>query len=325
MSEVAPGVWMVSLSTPWAVGPVNVYVLDDDPLTLIDTGAIFAPSEAELEGALRQLGRRVEDLERVIVSHQHVDHWGLAQTLVERSGAELCALDAFARWLTAYPASLEAEDRLAAELLNRHGGSVGGTGAGVYRGETAFAAPVSVTQEVRDGDVVGFADRRLRVLHRPGHSPSDTVFHDEDRGVLFGADHLMARPSTAILTPPLDGSSAGRRPPAFADYLASLRATAAMELDLVLPGHGEPLAEPGRVLDERFRRYDRLTERVAAAVDAEPRTARTIAEAVRGPIADRGLFFALCDVLGYLDELIDAGRVIEDDGADGVTRFVRAV
>ena len=120
-AAAASGIRTICVPTPWAVGPVNVYLVEDDPLTLIDTGPIEASALAQLESALAARGHRTEDVGRVIVSHQHVDHWGLAQHLVERSGAELCALEGFDRWLEGYPDSLVAEDAFAADLLRRHG------------------------------------------------------------------------------------------------------------------------------------------------------------------------------------------------------------
>ena len=68
-------------------------------------------------------GRRVEDLERMVITHQHIDHSGLAATLAARSGAEVCALAPLADWLET-SASAEAEDAFEHELLERHGVSV---------------------------------------------------------------------------------------------------------------------------------------------------------------------------------------------------------
>lgn len=322
--EVSDGVWRITLPTPWEVGPVNVYVVDDEPLTLLDTGQHSPDAVATLEAGLRGLGRRVEDLERIVVSHQHVDHWGLAATLAERSGAEVCALDAFAAWLDAYPASLHAEDRFAAALLRAHGGDPGGSGAEVYRGDQHYAAPVRPDRRLREGDVLEFARRRLRVHHRPGHSPSDTVLHDEERGVLFGADHVLAWPSIPLLSPPLDGAPADTRPHAFGMYLTSLHATSEMEVELIIPGHGEPIDTPGEVIADRLARYDRITERVRAAVGPDPRPALEIAGDVRGPVPEPHAFFALCDVLGHLDRLVAGGDVDEVADEDGTRRFVAA-
>jgi glyoxylase-like metal-dependent hydrolase (beta-lactamase superfamily II) len=82
---------------------VNTYLIDDDPLTLVDAGPNSATSLMALEAGLAEHGRRVEDLERLVVTHQHIDHIGLTQILADRSGAEVCSLDALAPWLAATP------------------------------------------------------------------------------------------------------------------------------------------------------------------------------------------------------------------------------
>jgi glyoxylase-like metal-dependent hydrolase (beta-lactamase superfamily II) len=315
------GIFCLTIPTPWAVGPVNVYLIEDDPLTLIDTGPVDAVSVDALEREMEAHERRIEDLERVVVTHQHVDHWGLARAIVDRSGAELCALAGFDGWLARFPASLIDEGDFAEDLLRRHGGPVRSE-TGTYRADVEYAAAASVDRALVDGDVLGFADRQLAVLHRPGHSPSDTVLHDEQRGILFGADHVLAWPSTAILSPALDGSPWGDlRPRALADYRASLRATQALELDVILTGHGDPVRDHRDVIANRLSRYDRITADVRAVVTAEPQTAAEIARALRGPVDDSALFFVLCDVLGHLDELLDAGVAVEREDEDGLSRF----
>jgi glyoxylase-like metal-dependent hydrolase (beta-lactamase superfamily II) len=318
------GILRLSIPTPWPVGPVNVYLIEDDPLTLVDTGPVDATSVDALQRELAAHGRRVEDLERIVITHQHVDHWGLARALVERSGAEVVALDAFAGWLSRFPASLLEEGDFAADLLRRHGGPSNGDEL-TYRADVDYAAVVGVDRPLGDGGVLEVADRRLRVLHRPGHSPTDTVLHDEQRGSLVGADHVMARPSTAILSPALDGSPwGGRRPRALEDYRESLGATQALALDVVLPGHGEPVRDPGAVIAQRLERYDRITADVRALVTPEPQTAVEIVHAFRGPVADASLFFVRCDLLGHLDELVDTGEAVERVDERGVSRFAVA-
>ena len=108
----------IEIATPWPVGPVNVYLIDDDPLTLIDAGQRSDEALADLEAGLAEVGRRVEDLERIVITHQHIDHSGRARASVaERSGAELCALDSLAAWMERYPASLDDEDEFATSIL----------------------------------------------------------------------------------------------------------------------------------------------------------------------------------------------------------------
>lgn len=318
------GIWRIVLPTPWPVGPVNAYLVDDEPLTLIDTGAWDVPTAAALQAGLRAAGHALTDLERIVISHQHLDHWGMATPLADRAGVTtIAAFAALDPWLSDYPFSLAREDHFADGLLERHGADPAVSSAGVYRGDAEYGASVEVTEPLRDGDTLDFAGRRLTAFHRPGHSPSDTVFCDLERGIMIGADHVMARPSVPILSPPLDGALDGRRPRALADYRASLAATRTMELELILPGHGEVIRDPEAVIGRRLAGYDRMVERVAAAVAPEPLTAIEIAARSRRRVDAASAFFVLCDTLGYLDELLDAGVVVETEEM-GATRFAAA-
>lgn len=321
----APGIWSIALPTPWHVGPVNVYLIDDEPLTLVDTGPRWPAALAVLEDALKSLGHTLEDIQRVIVTHQHLDHSGQAQTLVSRSGAELCALDGLVEWFATFPASLQAEDDLADRVLRRHGASqqVLDAISAQNREVHSFGEPASVTRPLREGDVLEFANRRLRVHHRPGHSPSDTVLHDERDGVLLAGDLLLDHVrSSAVIAPPLDGSEVHVRPRAFAQYLGSLEATRAMDLSILLPGHGAPVGDHRALITRRLERYDQTTERLAALLTHEPLTASELAVALKGAIPSPASFFVLCEVLGHLDRLLDAGIATEVDA--GVKRFAKA-
>ena len=98
---MTPPSWIrcLTIPTPFPVGPVNVYLLEDEPLTLVDSGPNSAKALDELEQALAALGHAVEDLELLVISHQHMDHFGLASILARRSGAEVAALDVLAPYL----------------------------------------------------------------------------------------------------------------------------------------------------------------------------------------------------------------------------------
>ena len=81
------------IPTPFRVGLVNCYLIDDDPLTLVDVGPNWGSALVALDDAVRGAGRRLEDLERIVITHQHADHVGLVRIVADRSGAEVCALD----------------------------------------------------------------------------------------------------------------------------------------------------------------------------------------------------------------------------------------
>ncbi len=319
------GIRTIEIATPWPVGPVRVYLIEDDPLTLIDAGQRSDEALAELEAGLAEAGHTVEDLERIVITHQHIDHSGAAASLAERSGAELCALDSLATWMERYPASLDDEDEFATSILRAHGVIARDAERGSHRGGHDYGAPAAEVRRLRAGDALEFAARRLQVLFRPGHSPYDTVLYDEEAGVLFGGDHVLHWPSTPILAPPVDGEARNGRPRAFAQYLASLRATAALEIDTILPGHGEPVLDHRATIAAPVRalRADHRADRGGRS----PRAAhggRDRHRARRATCRPAHAFFVLCEVLGHLDQLIDEGAVVEHRNGDGVSRFARA-
>ena len=311
--------------TPFAVGRVNVYLVEDDPLTLVDAGPNSGTSLTELEGALRERGRRVEDLERIVVTHQHPDHVGLVDILATRSGAEVCALGALAPWLADYSASMEGDDRFAEAIMLRHGIPKQVTSAlrAVTQVARGWGHRATVTRPLGDGDVLPFAGRAWRVHHRPGHSPSDTVFHDEASGELIGGDHLLKHiSSNPLMSRPLDGGDAGRpRPRALLTYLASQRATRAMDgVRVVLPGHGEPIDDHAGLIDERFAMHERRAEKLRRLIAERPRSAYELAHALWGTVAITQAYLTLSEVLGHVDLLLERGSVAEEE-QDGVVVF----
>ena len=147
---------------------------------------------------------------------------------------------------------MAAEDEFAGEIMLRHGIAPEVVQAlrAVSQGFRAWGARADVTRVLRDGERIVMRDRTLEVLHRPGHSPTDTVFHDAERRILIAADHLLAHiSSNPLLVRPADG---GERPRALLNYLESLAQTREMDLDLVLPGHGDPITDHRTLIDQRL-------------------------------------------------------------------------
>jgi glyoxylase-like metal-dependent hydrolase (beta-lactamase superfamily II) len=322
----AGAVHVLPVPTPFAVGRINCYLVEDDPLTLVDAGPNSATSLTALEAALHEHGRRVEDLERIVITHQHIDHIGLVAILADRSGAEVCALDALAPWLARYSEVMEGDDAFAEAIMLRHGipEDVVFALRAVTRSFRAWGASATVSTPLADGALLPFAGRTWRVHHRPGHSPSDTVFHDEASGELVCGDHLIKHiSSNPLISRPLDGGEPGRRPKALVAYLASLRATRAMELRVVLPGHGEPVDDHRALIDERFALHERRAHKLHGLVVERPRTAHELAQELWGNVAVTQAYLTLSEVLGHVDLLLDDGRVVEEE-ADGVVHFAAA-
>jgi glyoxylase-like metal-dependent hydrolase (beta-lactamase superfamily II) len=337
-AAAAQGIHRIALPTPFLVGRVNLYLIEDDPLTLVDTGPNSGKSLDDLEHGLAALGHRIEDLGLIVLTHQHIDHVGLLEITARRSGADVAALHSLAPYLADFAANAAADDAYSEAIMLRHGvapdviRALSAVGA-AFR---AFGSSGRVTVALHDDAPLTLRDRTLRALHRPGHSPSDTVLWDEATQTLIAGDHLLARiSSNPLITRPLDqvgadtepGSAdpglAGNRPHALRDYIASMRRTREMPIKLVLGGHGPPVCDHVALIDERLRQHDRRARKIAGMLDGGPATAYELATRMWGNVAVTQAFLTISEVLGHLDLLIAQGQVCELDG-DEVTQFALA-
>jgi glyoxylase-like metal-dependent hydrolase (beta-lactamase superfamily II) len=314
------GIHRLAIPTPFAVGRVNVYLIEDEPLTLVDAGPNSATSFDALQRGLRSLGHELEEIELVILTHQHIDHLGLVGLVAAHSGARVAAIDAAVPFVEGYADESAADDAFALELMLRHGipEDVGRALQSVSAAFRAWGAKASVTRVLHDGDELPFRDRTLQALFRPGHSPTDTVFHDPDRRLLIAADHLLAHiSSNPLITRPAEGEE---RRQALVEYLDSLSRTRELDLDLVLTGHGDPITDHRALIDQRFQLHRRRADKLHRLIAERPRSAYELAQALWGNIAVTQAYLTLSEVLGHTDLLLNEGRVREvEDG--GVVRF----
>jgi glyoxylase-like metal-dependent hydrolase (beta-lactamase superfamily II) len=317
------GIHAIAVQTPFLVGRINCYLIEDRPLTLVDTGPNWGKSLDELEGGLGALGHRIEDLELIVLTHQHMDHLGLLEILQRRSGAEVAAFHELGPYLSGFSASATADDEFAMDIMRQNGvpPDLATALSSVSASFRAFGSSGQLTQPLHDGDELIFGDRTLRALHRPGHSPSDTVFLDSDRRMLIAGDHLLARiSSNPLISRPLTGEPGDDRPHALVTYIESMRRTRELDLDLVLTGHGEPVTDHVALIDERLRNHDRRAAKLLGMLSPEPLTAYELALRMWGNVAVTQAFLTISEVLGHMDLLVERGQVVErDDGS--VTRF----
>ncbi|MSW50080.1 MAG: MBL fold metallo-hydrolase [Actinobacteria bacterium] len=325
--RIPDGVSPVVLPTPFGVGDVNLWLVESSPLTLVDAGPATALALETLERGLAERGHRVEDLERIVLTHHHADHFGLAGQLVRRSGAEVHAFGGIAGWLGDVGRRSRQEMRFVEERLVRHGlpqeVALGARAAdAMVRG---YFEAVEVTHPLAEGDVLAFEDREWHVHHRPGHSTSDTVFHDREARALVGGDHLLAHVSSnALISEPLNAAEEAADPTLrltpLRDYRASLARTREMDLDVVLGGHGVPVTDHRALIDERSAATERRLTRIVDEIAAGHETAFDIARAMWGRTAYVQVHLVMSEVLGHLELLEGDGRIAADE-VDGVLRL----
>jgi glyoxylase-like metal-dependent hydrolase (beta-lactamase superfamily II) len=307
--EVVPGILWLRLPLPFALDHINLWLLDDgDGWTLIDTGYGDAPTRERWAGLLDGplAGRPIR---RILVSHFHPDHAGLAGWLVPRTGAEL--LMPRTEWLTARWLALDTSDDFVAGN-DRHYRRAGVDEALrrrlVARGNAyrrGVSLPPASYRRIAHGDGLRLGGSAWRVIVGEGHAPEQATLWSAERNLLIAADQLLPR-----ITPVVGVWSTIPEADPLGDFEASLARYAELPADtLVLPSHDRPYlglhARREALARHHAERLDRVVE-----LCREPTTTAAVATALfRRPLDLHQIGFALAETLAHLNRLLALGRV----------------
>ncbi|MDX6269757.1 MAG: hypothetical protein QOD28_980 [Acidobacteriota bacterium] len=306
----------ISLPTPFYIGPVNVYLIAEDPLTLIDTGPKTREALEALREGLRRARFRVLDIKRIVLTHAHEDHCGLAKSLRdEAKDAEVLVHG----WETGHrQGRLEYEEHRA--LLVRAGvppEEIEGMRR-MYEGVRQYADALEDGEhsELTDDSELEFATGSLRVVHTPGHTPGSCSFlREADRTVIAGDCVLKRVTPNPVLSPdPVDPS---RRFRSLAEYLVSLARLRSYAPTLVHGGHGDVVED----FEELFARYLRaIRERQSEVIRLVPKagaTAWDVAREMFPGAEDVHRFLAVSEAVAHLDLAHGENKLALELSADG--------
>jgi glyoxylase-like metal-dependent hydrolase (beta-lactamase superfamily II) len=318
MSDVAA----ISVPIPW-IGSVNLWLLRGEPLTLVDSGPSNDSALATIEEQLAEHRLSVRDIELVLITHHHLDHSGLAARIKELSGAEVAAHRGTARWGLEYHQRTAEERRFTLELMAAHGvpGELIAATEPFYEYIAREGTEFETDRVLLDGETIEAGDRTLRVVFRPGHSTTDTLFVDDVAQEAFVGDHLLANISTGAELGPTELPGDERRR-ALIEYLSNVRATAAMDMRRCYTGHGPTIDDHRALIEERIAFHNDRLDRIAEIVRDGSTTAFEIAQRLWSEeVARTQTVLAIWEVVGHLDILVNRGTVLEHVDDSGCHRF----
>ncbi len=205
-----------------------------------------------------------------------MDHVGNASAVVELSGCRVAAHELLAPRVANLHAARDAESAYQDAIMALHGTPA--DRRAVFWEHMAdrkgyWNASVEVDVSLAEGDTFVAGGRSLRVAHRPGHSPTDTIFVDDASGVAIVADHLLPHISSnpLVALPPVGSADPLDRVRSLPTYLRSLERTSAEEIRLALPGHGRPIDDHRALIDTRRRAHLERTSRSSPTSSATAR------------------------------------------------------
>ena len=322
--EVAPGVLWVRMPLPFALDHINLWLVADGPhWTLVDCGLATNTTRALWDAIFaRDLAGR--SVGRVIVTHYHPDHIGLAGWLSVK--LDLVPWMTKGEFLTAHAAChnvggtgyARVRDFFARHGLDPARLEAAGVKDGNYR---RGVEPLPETfRRIRHGDHIAIGDDSWRVIVGYGHAPEHAALYDECAGVLISGDMLLPRISTNVSVWPVepDGDPLG-------DFLESIDRFSDLDTDtLVLPSHGRPFRGiQARISELKAHHAERL-EKLARVCDRERTAAELLPTLFRREFTDYQLMFAMGEMIAHLNHLWHGGVLRRVAGPDGTWRFVRA-
>jgi glyoxylase-like metal-dependent hydrolase (beta-lactamase superfamily II) len=289
MIEIVPGIYQMQLPLPYtpvgdmslgeSLSQTNVYCIRGNAgWLLVDSGWNDPKNIEIMKRDLQEIGLDFRDISQIVITHSHLDHFGLSGELQEITGAALSLHQGERRFIE--PRGLKAEVILKEMKgwLSRNGTPAHETAKlqRLSEGEMNFISPVfpdvvSFTGKVGSpdtflsgGEMIDTGFFRFEVIWTPGHSPGHICLYEQTKRILISGDHILARITPEIGLNPFSSLNP------LGDYIRSLESLRKLEVEVVLPGHEEYFVDLGARIDELIQHHQRRKEDIVRILKTRP-------------------------------------------------------
>lgn len=290
---------------PDQVGKANIYLIRGEENILIDTGPRKKETFLALKDELSDLGLGVEDIDQVLLTHPHSDHFGNASKIKEISGAKVAIHREAVSIVEEYGEHIEQQSRRAERYFVKNGVPEE-ENTDLFRRAIPEVGDVSVEidQRLEDDDLIETGENCIKVIYTPGHTPGSATFISRDEGIAFIGDTVLSD-----ITPnPMLHFEENRVYHSLKNYLDSLRKLRELEPEKLYPGHGEVIEEPGERIDEIMEHHLERKENVLEIVE-EKRTAFEVMKELFPSLKAEYYLFGMSEAVGHLELLVSEGKV----------------
>ncbi len=298
--------YCLALPTPFPVGPVNVYLITEPQPVLVDTGTRTEEAEQLLERLLAQAGLRVEQLKKIVVTHGHLDHYGLAQTLAERSGAPVYApaLDEIhfrhRRSLNGFYRAMMEQAGVPTEVERKIGEQ--------WAAFQNLARPLETYRPIEQLGPLRCGPIEFQAVATPGHTRGSTSFFDAARRILLSSDTVL---KDITPNPILDRDEASPRGRfrALGSYLDTLQRIRHWEPAIVYTGHGAPVEDYPARHEQLLRHHRERQQLIRRHLRTGERTVYEVGACLFPDPHRHNSFLAVSEVYAHLDLLEEGGQL----------------
>ncbi len=313
--QIFDKIYKIELPIPFPLKSMNVYFIDDSPRTLIDAGIKTEASFETLKRSLETIGHDLSSIERILITHGHIDHYGQVKRLSSVSGAPIYIHPKEYGRIRSFIHSLG----FVKSILLRNGAPESLVSEAINYMQSALTMADSLDEAffLEDGDPILFRSMTWKTIHCPGHAPGMICFYWPEKKILFTGDHLLKE-----ITPnPILNVAEAKPPfryPSLKEYLASLEKAEKMDISLLLPAHGEEIDDAKGLIKKIFVHHKERMDRIRSSLSGGEKTPFEIAMDLFPDVPPFEIFLGISEAVGHLEILREEAivKVREKEGKD---------